>query len=271
MLYIRIFLDVCQQVEAEFIQAQIHDVDAGIHILYVHHFFLKLPELVLAVFQVALLVLRQQVVVARTGEDGSLHTALYTTFQFDILVQLHIRPVVNQLDDIVSAAYTVHTAEALDDAHWIPMDIIVDEEITILQVLALGNAVGGNEHINLLGGIREESSPVFRYGREIGQHIIETHRELRYGAFAIRRTRDKRHIQPTIRLDACRQLVVKIVGGISKGCKDNHLLVARIDGMLKLVLQIFDEHLQLGVVLGRNILEHHLKQGKILLVAAKIT
>ena len=41
--------------------------------------------------------------------------------------------------------------------------------------------------------------------------------------------------------------------------------------MLKLVFQIFDEHLQLGVVLGRNILEHNLKQGKILLVAAKIT
>ena len=162
VLYIRILLDVCQQVEAEFIQPQIHDVDAGIHILYVYHFFLKLLELVLAVFQVTLLVLRQQVVIARTGEDGGLHTALYTTFQFDILVQFHIRPVVNQLNNIVSAADTIYTAETLDDADRIPMDIIVDQEITILQVLTLGNAVGGNQHINLLGGIREESSPVFR-------------------------------------------------------------------------------------------------------------
>ena len=50
MLYIAVRLHVFQQIQAEFIQAQIHDGDAIVHVLNIHHLFLQALELLLAVF-----------------------------------------------------------------------------------------------------------------------------------------------------------------------------------------------------------------------------
>lgn len=42
------------------------------------------------------------------------------------------------------ATNAINAAEALDDANWIPMDIVIDQVVTVLEVLTLGDAVCGN-------------------------------------------------------------------------------------------------------------------------------
>ena len=59
----------------------------------------------------------------------------------------------------VHAADTVNAAEALNDADGIPVDVVIDEVIAVLEVLALGDAVGGDEQVNLLR---------LRHGRHFG-------------------------------------------------------------------------------------------------------
>ena len=76
----------------------------------------------------------------RQGHDRDLHAGLDTAFQVDVLVQVHVRPKVDQLDTGVFAADTVDPAKPLDDAHRVPVDVIVDEVVTVLQVLALADA-----------------------------------------------------------------------------------------------------------------------------------
>src|SRR3546814_9722032 len=65
------------------------------------------------------------------------------------LVQLHVRPEIDELDAGVGRADTVDTPETLDDAHRIPVDVVIHEEIAVLKVLAFGNAVRADEKVNL--------------------------------------------------------------------------------------------------------------------------
>ena len=65
----------------------------------------------------------------------ALHSALHTSFQFDIFVKLDVGPIVHELYYIVLATYTVYTSEALDDAHGVPVNVVIDQVVTILEVL----------------------------------------------------------------------------------------------------------------------------------------
>jgi hypothetical protein len=50
---------------------------------------------------------------------------------------------------LVGRADAVDTAEALDDAHRVPVDVVVDEPVAVLQVLAFADAVGGDQQVDL--------------------------------------------------------------------------------------------------------------------------
>ena len=47
---------------------------------------------------------------------------------------------VDQLDAGVLRADAIHAAEALDDTHGVPVDVVVDDVVAVLQVLAFGDA-----------------------------------------------------------------------------------------------------------------------------------
>ena len=83
----------------------------------------------------------ENVLIACAGEYGGLHAILHSAFQLDVLVKFHVGPVVDELDDAVLAADTVDAPETLYDAHWVPMDVVIDEVIAVLQVLSLADAV----------------------------------------------------------------------------------------------------------------------------------
>ena len=113
-------------------------------------------ELCAAVFKIAFFLGIDQVIVTGGGHDRNLHAGFHTAFQVDILVEVHIRPEVYELDMVVSASDTVNSSEPLDNADRVPMNIIVDEVVAILQVLTFGNTVSCNQNIKLVGASGQE-------------------------------------------------------------------------------------------------------------------
>lgn len=144
LVAVRVMLYIVQQVEPEFIQAEVHDVDARVHLLQVDDFLLETFELLTAVFEVALVIVVDRVVVACGRDVGELHPVLDAFLEVDVVVERHVRPVVHELDAGVLAADTVDTPETLDDANGIPVDVVVDQIVAVLKVLAFGNAVRGD-------------------------------------------------------------------------------------------------------------------------------
>ncbi len=171
LVQIAVVFDVIQQVEPELVQSQIHNGDSVRHIFDVNDLFLQAFQLCLAVLQIALFFGVDKVIITGRGHNGDFHAGLHTGFQVDVIVQCQIGPEIHKLDVLVSAANTVDSSKTLDDAHRVPVNVIVDQIIAVLQVLAFGNAVCRNQHINLRGTAGHQNIPVFGNGREAGQHV----------------------------------------------------------------------------------------------------
>ena len=77
------------------------------------------------------------------------HPSLDTVFEIDIFIQVLSRPEVHQLHCVIHAPDAVDASESLDDADRIPVDIVVDQIIAVLKVLAFGNAVRRDQKIDL--------------------------------------------------------------------------------------------------------------------------
>ena len=151
-----VLLHIFEQIKPELVKSQIHDGNAAGHVLNVHDFLLQPLELCAAVFKITFFLGVDQVIVAGRGHDRNLHAGFHTAFQVDILVKVHIRPEVYELDMVVSAADTVNSPEPLDNADRVPMNVVVDEIVAILQVLTFGNTVGRNQNIKLVGTSGQE-------------------------------------------------------------------------------------------------------------------
>ena len=141
-------LDVAEQVHAEVVEAEVGDGDAGADVLELDDLVLEPAELLLAERGVAGL-LGEDVVVGGGGEVGDDHAVLDALLEVDVLVEGDVGPEVDQLDLRVGRADAVDAAEALDDPHRVPVDVVVDEVVAVLEVLALGDAVGADEHVDL--------------------------------------------------------------------------------------------------------------------------
>jgi len=139
-------LDIVQQVHAEIIEPQIRDGNACPDVLHLDDFFLQTAQLFPPVGHVR--AFGSQYVVVACGRDiRDDHAAFHPFFQADVFIQRHVGPVVDQLDAGIGRADTVYAAKALDDAHRIPVDVVIHQIVAILQVLAFGKAVRGNEHV----------------------------------------------------------------------------------------------------------------------------
>ncbi len=138
------------QVHTEVVQGQIGDGDASVDVLHVDDRLLELEQLLAPVLQVVHLVaglVLNDVLLAGGGDIQQHHAPAHPLLQVDVLVQLHVGPEVDQLDAGVGRADAVDAPEALDDAHRVPVDVVVDQTVAVLKVLAFGDAVGGDEQI----------------------------------------------------------------------------------------------------------------------------
>ena len=107
-------------------------------------------ELRTAVFQIALFFGIDQVIITGRRHDRNLHAGFHTAFQVDILIEVHIRPEIDKLNPFVLAADTVNSPESLDNADRVPMNVVIDEVIAILQVLTFRNAIRRNQDIKFI-------------------------------------------------------------------------------------------------------------------------
>ena len=92
----------------------------------------------------------QDVVFLGGGDIHQRHTCLDPVLQVDVFVEVLRRPEIHQLHGGVDAADAVNAAKALDNAHRIPVDVIVDEVIAVLKVLPFGNTISGDEQVNFI-------------------------------------------------------------------------------------------------------------------------
>ena len=67
--------------------------------------------------------------------------------QVDVFLQFHVGPEIDELDALVGRADAINAAEALNDAHGIPVDVVVDQPVAVLEVLPLGDAVRCDEQV----------------------------------------------------------------------------------------------------------------------------
>ena len=243
LVQIAVVFDVIQQVEPELVQSQIHNGDAVRHILDVNDLFLQAFQLYLAVLQIALFFGVDKVIIAGRGHNGDFHAGLHTGFQVDVIVQCQIGPEIHKLDVLVSAANTVDSSKTLDDAHRVPVNVIVDQIIAILQVLTFRNAICRNQHINFRGTTGHQNIPVFGNGREAGQHVVERCLEALDRGASINRAGNNGGVQPIFLLYECTHIVKEVLCSIRKCRKNQHFLVAGIDRMLNFFGQQLEQFL----------------------------
>ncbi|MDT4859983.1 hypothetical protein FQZ97_945170 [compost metagenome] len=118
------------------------------------------------------------------------------------------------------------------------MNVVVDQPVAVLQVLTFGNAVGGNQQIQLafLGHVGRALFRAWREGRQYGCQI-GTQAGDRSLVAAGAGDQGRLHTQGFIGPGG--ELLVQVARRVGKGSEDDDLAIARIDRALALI----SEHL----------------------------
>lgn len=137
---------------------------------------LELLKLALAVLQIVHLVVAltfKNVLITRGGRVKQYHPVLYTSFKANVFIQINIRPEIDQLDALVHGAEAVNTAETLDNAYRIPMNIVVNQTVAVLKILPFRNTVSCEYNVDFavfLAFFRQ----LFGFGGEVGKCVLES-------------------------------------------------------------------------------------------------
>ena len=133
------------------------------------------------------------------------------------------------------------------------MDVVVDQTIAILQILPLGNAVGGEQDIHLT------QRPIlvrqfFGDRREVTQNLPEAGSRKLERPCPVTVTGQFSALQPEIVLQAGRQLVEQVICGIRESSEHQHLAVTRVIGLAYLLLNELPQPDKLRITLRRHTL-----------------
>src|SRR5437868_586289 len=91
----------------------------------------------------------QDIVLEGGGDVYKRHARFNAILEVDVPVEVLGGPEVDKLDAVAGAPDTVDPAEALDNADRIPVNVVVDQVVAVLKVLAFADAVGSYEQVNL--------------------------------------------------------------------------------------------------------------------------
>ena len=118
--------------------------------------------------------IRKWIFVAAGGDVGQGHARLHPALQPQVLLHIGRGPVVHHLHGGSAAANAVNAPEPLDNAHRVPVDVVVDHSVAVLQVLPLRDAVGGNQQVNVgrAGGGRIRPAAA-GHGGKVGEDGVE--------------------------------------------------------------------------------------------------
>ena len=117
------------------------------------------------------------------------------------------------------------------------MNIVVDQIIAVLQILPFGDAVGGDQNINLLCTAWHQYVPPLGDGREAGQHIVQGSFQSLDGGASVNTSGYDRRVQTVLLFDISGYLVIQILRRIGKRREDQHLLVTHVDGSTHFFVQ----------------------------------
>ena len=165
-----------------------------------------------------------------------LHSGFDLSLKIDVFIQGNVRPEVNQLNHRVLTTNTVNTTEPLDNADGVPVNVVVDQIVTVLQVLAFGNTVGSDQHINRSVVIGHQQMLVLGNRREAGQDGLQITMQILDRGLTIDSTRNHGCIQPISGFDVFADMLVQIVSGVCEGGENNDFLIAFVNGMFHLIL-----------------------------------
>ena len=147
-------LDVAQQLQAEVVEGEFGERHARAEIFQVEYLILERKQLLVTVAQVSAdqrlqLALGQQIIVASGGEINEGHARLDPLTERQVFIQVVRRPEVHHLHHMAAAADAVNPPEAPDDPHRVPVDVVVHQVVAVLEVLAFGDTVGGDQQVKL--------------------------------------------------------------------------------------------------------------------------
>ncbi len=146
-----IILDISHQIDPEIIKGKFVKGHIFVKVLKVKNLFFEAKELFVTVCQFIFYKVLdpiQEVVFSCSRDVYKGHSGLNSVIEPDIIIQIVRRPEIYHLNFIINTADPVDPSETLDNANRIPMDIIIDQIVTVLEILAFGNAVCGNEDVN---------------------------------------------------------------------------------------------------------------------------
>jgi len=169
-----------------------------------------------------------------------------TLFEIDVFLQLHVRPEVDELDAGVWGPQPVDAPEALDDAHRVPVDVVVDEPVAVLKILAFRDAVGGDEQVQLAVA-RQVRRALLGAGREGAEQRAQISAQIRERGAVAAGPGDQGRVDAQVLLRPGCELCVEILGRVGEGGEDENFAVARIDRLAAFVLYDLAQRCQLGV------------------------
>ena len=209
-----VLLEKAREIDAEIIEREVGDGDAAAQVFQVDDSVLEFEKLLAAVFQIVHLVaglLLDDVFFAGGGNIEQHHAPADALFEIDVLLQLHVGPEVDELDALVGRADAVDAAETLDDADGIPVDVVVDDGVAVLEVLALADAIRGDEQIEFaVGG--EILGAFLRARREGRDDAGEVLAEVGQRGLVVAGTGDKGRVQAEFLLRPARKLADRDIG-----------------------------------------------------------
>ena len=237
-------------------KSQVGDAYVSVHIFQIEDLGLHLLELLFAIGKIARLVFIDVVVISGGGHDRQAHTCFHSVLESKVFVEVHVGPVVDQLDALVRGSDAVHAAEALHDAHGVPVDVVVDHHVAVLQVLPLADAVRGDQDVDVaILQPRVGDVAFLGLGAETGEDVAHVAADLPDRAPAGPRTGYLRRLK-TEGLGVFADVFVQVVGGIGERGEYEDLPVALINRMLLLVPDGPVQALELGVMLGVDVPNH---------------
>ena len=101
------------------------------------------------------------------------------------------------------------------------MDVVVDNGVAVLQVLAFGYAVGADHHVDFAGLMRHGQRLFFGAGCKQREHGLKVDTLTRIRGqpecgFGLGRAGDLAGVDAVFLEQVCRQVVVQVIGGVRK-------------------------------------------------------
>ena len=159
------------------------------------------------------------------------HARFYAALQAQIGVHVFGGPVVDHPHGSIAAANTVNASKALDNAYGIPVDVVVEHSVAVLQILPLRDTVGSNEQINF--SVRAVAALACAWGK-VGQDGVEV---IIAESGACRVAGYHCHVQPVFFCQLC-QIFVKVFRCILKGGEYQHLAVDLVVPVLRRISRL---------------------------------